>query len=71
VIATAVVFERVMAKTINNSKFMDIIQVKKIVVKNTATIYHLDGDPRESEDDLEIEICTGILKVIVPEGKKI
>jgi YegS/Rv2252/BmrU family lipid kinase len=71
VIATAVVFERVMAKTINNSKFMDIIQGKKILVKNTATIYHLDGDPRESEDDLEIEICTGILKLIVPEGKKI
>jgi YegS/Rv2252/BmrU family lipid kinase len=71
VIATAIVFERVMAKTINNSKFMDIIQGKKIVIKNTTNIYHLDGDPRESENDLEIEICAGILKLIVPEGKKI
>jgi len=71
VIATAIVFERVMAKTINNSKFMDIIQGKKIVIKNTAKIYHLDGDPRESEDDLEIEICTGILNLIVPKGKNI
>jgi len=71
VIATAIVFERVMAKTINNSKFMDIIQGKKIVIKNTAKIYHLDGDPRESENDLEIEICAGILKLIVPEGRNI
>ena len=71
VIATAVVFERVMAKTINNSKFMDIIQGKKIVVKNTAKIYHLDGDPRESENNLEIEICAGILRLIVPKGQKI
>ena len=71
VVATAIVFERVMAKTINNSKFMDIIQGKKITVKNLAKIYHLDGDPRESNNDLEIEICTGILKLIVPKGRKI
>ena len=71
VIATAIVFERVMAKTINNSKFMDIIQGKKITLKNPNNIYHLDGDPRESKDDLEIEICTGILRLIVPEGKNI
>ena len=71
VVATAIVFERVMAKTINNSKFMDIIQGKKITVKNPAKIYHLDGDPRESDDDLEIEICAGILKLIVPEGRNI
>jgi len=71
VIATAIVFERVMAKTINNSKFMEIIQGKKIVVKNAAKIYHLDGDSRESEDNLEIEICAGILKLIVPEGGNI
>ena len=71
VIATAIVFERVMAKTINNSKFMEIIQGKKIVIKNTAKIYHLDGDPRESEADLDIEICAGILRLIVPEGQKI
>ena len=71
IIATAVVFERVMAKTINNSKFMDIIQGKKIQIKNTTKIYHLDGDPRESDNDLEIEIMPGILKLIVPEGKNI
>jgi len=71
VIATAIVFERVMAKTINNSKFMNIIQGKKITIKNPNNIYHLDGDPRESEDNLEIEICEGILKLIVPESKKI
>ena len=69
--ATAIVFERVMAKTINNSKFMDIIQGKKIMIKNTAKIYHLDGDPRESNGDLEIEICPGILNLIVPKGKNI
>jgi len=71
VISTAIVFERVMAKTINNSKFMEIIQGKRITIKNPANIYHLDGDPRESEDDLEIEICAEILKLIVPEGQKI
>jgi len=71
VVATAVVFERVMAKSINNSKFMEIIQGKKITIKNPAKIYHLDGDPRESINDLEIEICSGILKLIVPEGRKI
>ncbi len=71
IIATAVVFERVMAKTINNSKFMDIIQGKRISIKNKAEIYHLDGDPRESEADLEIEIMPGILKLIIPDNKKI
>jgi len=71
VVATAIVFERVMAKTINNSKFMDIIQGKKIMIKNTAKIYHLDGDPRESKGDLEIEICPGILNLIVPKNKNI
>ena len=69
VIATAIVFERVMAKTINNSKFMDIIQGKKIQIKNTTKIYHLDGDPRESDTDLEIEIVPSILKLIIPKGK--
>jgi len=71
VISSAIVFERVMAKTINNSKFMDIIQAKKVQLKNRAKIYHLDGDPRECEEELNIEIMPAILKLIVPEDRSI
>jgi YegS/Rv2252/BmrU family lipid kinase len=70
-ISSAIIMERVMAKTINNSKFMEIIQAKKIQIKNTSGIYHLDGDPRENGEHLEIEIMPGILKLIVPEKQKI
>ena len=71
IVATAIVFERVMAKTINNSKFMDTIQGKKISLKNKTKKYHLDGDPRESDGTIDIEIMPSILKLIVPEEKNI
>jgi len=71
IISTPIVFERVMAKTINNSKFMDIIQGKKISVRNNVKLYHLDGDPRISEKHIEIEVLPAILKLIVPQGKAI
>jgi YegS/Rv2252/BmrU family lipid kinase len=70
-ISSPVIMERVMAKTINNSKYMEIIQGKKIQIKNANGIYHLDGDPRENGDILDIEIMPGILNLIVPENQKI
>lgn len=70
-VASLGVFQRLMAKTIHKSKYLEIIQGKSIQIKNKANIYHLDGDAREGDGALNIELFPNILKLIVPKEGKI
>jgi len=62
---------RMFTKTADSSKFVEIIKGKHIVIKRTQPgPIHLDGEPREADIDINVNIVPGALKIIVGESYK-
>jgi len=62
---------RMFTKTADSSKFVEIIKGKHIVIKRTQPgPIHLDGEPREADIDINVNIVPGALKIIVDESYK-
>jgi YegS/Rv2252/BmrU family lipid kinase len=56
---------RLFNRSMDHSKYVEIIRGKKIKVKQLATTAHLDGEPVELGNEINIEVKPGSLKVIV------
>lgn len=55
-------------KTIDQNSRIKTLKEKKIVIhRNTGGFFHFDGDPMLGGKDLEVEIVSGGLKVVIPE----
>jgi diacylglycerol kinase (ATP) len=62
---------RMFTKTADSSKFVEIIKGKHITIKRTQPgPIHLDGEPRDADIYLTIDIVPGALKIIVGESYK-
>ena len=62
---------RMMTKTADKVKFLEIIRGKHIIIKRTEDgPIHLDGEPMMEGKDITIDVLPGSLKVIVGEGYK-
>jgi diacylglycerol kinase family enzyme len=58
-----------MLKTIEASKFIEIIRGKDIkITRQSAGPIHLDGEPQVMDTNIHINIIPGSLKVIVGPG---
>ncbi len=58
---------RLFRKSINKSKYLEIIRGKEIVIKQeNPIITHLDGEPFEFENELNIKINPASLNLIIP-----
>ncbi len=57
---------RLFNRTIDKSKYMQVLRGKKIVIKRKKkTVVHIDGDPVKMKRNLKIELLSKTLKVIV------
>ncbi|WP_428328596.1 diacylglycerol/lipid kinase family protein [Mucilaginibacter sp.] len=60
---------RMLTKTVESTKYVEIIRGKKIHVKRAAPgPVHLDGEPRIAGEDTEVEVVPHSLKVITGSG---
>jgi diacylglycerol kinase (ATP) len=57
---------RLFNKKMHESKYIEIIRGKKVVVKQPATTAHIDGEPVEIGNVIDIEVDPLSLKVISP-----
>jgi len=53
-------------KNIHTSSYLEIIKAKEVLLKQTGTIAHIDGEPIESGNLISIKVRPLSLKVIVP-----
>ncbi|MCK4663925.1 MAG: diacylglycerol kinase family lipid kinase [Bacteroidales bacterium] len=59
--------QKLFFKTIDKSKYIEIIKTKKLIIRNKELLkVHIDGEPITIKDDLNINVLQGALKVIVP-----
>jgi len=57
---------RLFTKSIDNSLFMDTIRAREVwVERETASAFHIDGDPVDMEKDIHIQIVQDGLRVLV------
>lgn len=52
--------------TLHKSSYLEVIKAKEVIVKQTGTIAHIDGEPIETGNELRIKVDPLSLKVIVP-----
>lgn len=57
---------RLFNKSMNRSKYVEILRGSKIKVKQPATTAHIDGEPVELGHNLSIEVLPMSLKIIAP-----
>jgi len=57
---------RLFKKTLHNSSHLEIIKAKQVIVKQSQTIAHIDGEPIEIGNELKIKVNPLSLNVIVP-----
>ncbi|MBI4930104.1 MAG: YegS/Rv2252/BmrU family lipid kinase [Bacteroidetes bacterium] len=57
---------RLFTHSIHRSKFVEIIKVKEVTIRQEKTIAHIDGEPYNMGNELRIKINPLSLKVIVP-----
>ncbi len=53
-------------KTLHKSVYLEIIKAKEVIVKQNATIAHIDGEPIEVGNSIHIKVNPLSLNVIVP-----
>ena len=62
---------RMITKSVDKTKYVEIIRGKHIVVKRTEPgPVHLDGEPRIMGEDIIIDVVPASLKIIVGKGYK-
>ena len=61
---------RFLAKSLHNSKYVDVYTGKKIVLKskNPKTYFHVDGEGYKTTEDLTFKVVPKSINLIVPEG---
>jgi YegS/Rv2252/BmrU family lipid kinase len=52
------------------SKYVEIIQCKKMTISAENTLLHLDGEPFKASNPIEVTILPKSLKILMPNGKK-
>ncbi len=57
---------RLFTKSIHKSKFVEIIKVKEVLIRQEKMIAHIDGEPIEIGNELRVKINPLSLKVVVP-----
>lgn len=58
---------RLFARNIHKSKYVDIHRSDKALIRNTEKIYgHIDGEPIELEQDINLAVQNKSVKIIVP-----
>ena len=57
---------RLFTKTIDRSKFVEIIKVKEVLIRQEKTIAHIDGEPYNMGNELRVKINPLSLRVITP-----
>jgi diacylglycerol kinase (ATP) len=63
--------QKMFSGKINQSKYMEIIQAKKLAIHFANPVaYHLDGEPMNPERDFSVGILTKSLNVLLPEHSK-
>jgi diacylglycerol kinase (ATP) len=56
---------RLFKKTLHESKFLEIIKAKEVIVIQPGTIAHIDGEPLEIGHEIKIKVNPLSLKVVV------
>lgn len=57
---------RLFKKTLDRSPHLEVIKTKEVIVKQSGTIAHIDGEPIEIGNELRIKVNPLSLKVVVP-----
>jgi diacylglycerol kinase (ATP) len=57
---------RLFKKTLHQSSYLEIIKAKEVIIKQSKTIAHIDGEPIEIGTDIKIKVNPLSLNVIVP-----
>ena len=52
------------------SKYVEIIQSKKMTISAENTLIHIDGEPFKANNPIEVNILPKSLKILMPNGKK-
>ncbi len=68
-VASPIVIERLMTGRLDSSKYMEVIKAKEIVLKQTSSVYHIDGDAIEGGNILKIKLIHSVLNIIIPKNK--
>ena len=61
---------RLLTGKIHLSKYVEIIQSKKMTINSESTLLHLDGEPMNFNNPIKINIFPKSLKILIPYGKK-
>lgn len=61
---------RLLTGRIHLSKYVEIIQSKKMTINSESTLLHLDGEPMNFNNPIKINIFPKSLKILIPNGKK-
>jgi diacylglycerol kinase (ATP) len=62
---------RMFTKTADSSKFVEIIKGKHIIItRSQPGPIHLDGEPRDADLELTVDVIPGALKIIVGDSYK-
>jgi diacylglycerol kinase (ATP) len=57
---------KLLNKTLHQSRYLEIIKTKELIVKQPGTIAHIDGEPIEVGNEIKIKVNPLSLKVIIP-----
>lgn len=57
---------KLFTKKLHHSKYLEIIKTKEALIKQTSTIAHIDGEPIEIGNTVNIKVNPLSLKIIVP-----
>ena len=57
---------KIFRKTIHKSSYLEIIKTKEVILKQSGTIAHIDGEPIEIGNTISIKVNPLSLRVIVP-----
>lgn len=68
-ISSPLVVEQLMTGRLDDGKYVEIIKARKIILKQSSDIYHIDGEARDGANEIHIEIVPLILNIIVPKSK--
>ena len=61
---------KLLCRKINRSPYLKITRAKKVRLKQSGNVYHIDGEVMEGGAVLEAEIVEGAFQVIIPEQRE-
>ncbi len=61
---------KMLGRKIDQSPYLEIIRAKKVCVKQTGELWHLDGEAMSGGSALQVEVLERVLPVIIPESRQ-